>query len=285
MKESISYSFLLNIIILFIFVCAAIITGIFSYYRAFRANTIITNAIEKYEGYNCLSAREAQQKLSTISYNVPFQVKCKESYGTPCMVDSDANYAVVSYNLDEPENNNGIYMNETSSKNENKKYSTMNSEVYSCDSNNPNDCKSTANYQYGVYTYMYADLPVVSSMIRIPLFTKTRVLHEFRNLALTESDAKKQVYDLNYIPDKWIDETDRSSSDSINKNSYVTDYGISLFDYYGHAVIGGYDYVSEYYFGPGTRTKYQVDYMLNNYQTVVSGYTFECGYTIDYSEY
>ena len=75
MKESISYTFVLNIIIIFIFICFAIIMGIFSYYRAFKANTIIINSIERNEGYNCISAQEAGQKLNNIGYSTPFNVK------------------------------------------------------------------------------------------------------------------------------------------------------------------------------------------------------------------
>ena len=101
MKESISYSFLLNIIILFITVCAAIIMGIFSYYKAFRANSIITETIEKYEGYNCIAKEEIARKLGGIGYNTPFNVKCKNSDGN-CETDNaeNGNYKVTSYNLD-----------------------------------------------------------------------------------------------------------------------------------------------------------------------------------------
>lgn len=190
MKESISYSFLLNTIILFVFVCASIITGIFSYYRAFRANTIIINEIEKYEGFNCESIDSISKKLNSISYNVPFNVKCKDSYGDPCKTDNEenGNYAVVSYNVDVG----------------NDKY------VYG----DKMDASGlgiifTKEYQYGVYTYMYIDLPIVSQLVRIPFFSKTNVLHDFRNIRSyyynkTDSDGNTTVdtlyYDYDFFP-------------------------------------------------------------------------------------
>jgi len=180
-KESISYSFLLNIIILFIFVCAAIVTGIFSYYRAFKANNIITSEIEKYEGYNCESKKAIERKLGGVSYNVPFNVKCKKS-DENCITDDEenGNYAVVAYNLD--------YKSGTYAFDDNMN-SSVSSDGY------------TKSYQYGVYTYMYVDLPVVSSIIRIPVFSKTKELHEFRDLVSVKSVSNADfVIDAGILP-------------------------------------------------------------------------------------
>lgn len=182
MRESISYSFVLNMVILFMFVCLAIIAGIFSYYRAFRANTIVINAIEKYEGYNCLSEEESKRKLNTISYNVPFEVNCNNKGGA-CMTDTDKNYAVVSYNLDFTGAKYVKVQDDPTTTPINDKYKTMNS-TYTC---NYYYCTNTKKYQYGVYTYMYIDLPIVSQMIRIPFFSKTKILYEFRDIIETET--------------------------------------------------------------------------------------------------
>ena len=100
MKESISYTFVLNIVIMFIFICAAVIMGIFSYFRAYKANTIIINEIEKYEGYNCLSAQTIAQKLSTISYNVnlaSFKKSSKFINYNQVIVDVVTNFISLNY--------------------------------------------------------------------------------------------------------------------------------------------------------------------------------------------
>ena len=189
MKQGISYSFLLNIVILFVFVCGAVITGIFSYYRAFKANTIIINEIEKYEGYNCLTKDSIAKKLSSVSYNVPFNVKCKSSYGEPCITDNEenGNYAVVAYNLDDRDVNDGRYFNDDD---ELDYIHLMNAKIYE------DDESYTKEYQFGVYTYLYTDLPIISGFIRIPFFSKTRKLYEFRNIKVFTSFD----YDSNYIP-------------------------------------------------------------------------------------
>jgi hypothetical protein len=156
--------------------------GIFSYYRAFRANTIISQEIEKYEGYNCASKTEIARKLGNISYNTPFKVTCNNK-ATPCVVDEDANYAVISYNLEDISGE--IHY---AGKDE------MSSPIGYI---NKETTEPTKNYQYGIYTYMYIDLPVISSIIRIPFFAKTDIMYEFRDLKYESS--KELVYDTRVL--------------------------------------------------------------------------------------
>lgn len=273
MKEGISYSFLLNIVILFIFVAAAIVMGIFSYYRAFRANTIVVSAIEKFEGYNCLSAREAAQKLSGISYNVPFNVSCNGKE-TPCVVDPAANYAVVSYNLDTLDTGISPWIYKYKSSD----YLNMNSQVVCKDSSNVNDCQNTKKYQYGVYTYMYVDLPVVSSMLRIPFFAKTTEMHEFRNL-LAPNDTV--VYDSNFIPE------------NIKKSSIITSFPYNQYFSQNMLTLAG-DLMAgiDNQSNPEGNAREHVQYAFLDgnidqrvSQFVSNGYRFDCGFTIDYSKY
>lgn len=303
MKESISYSFLLNIIILFIVVCVAIVMGIFSYYRAFRANTIVISSIEKYEGYNCLSAQEAAQKLNGISYNVPFTVKCKTSDGN-CMTDSDANYKVVSYNLNSSsgENNDKFdtvykslykslsqediqekkykFENWNSTDEEKRNYSSMNSEIDCVN----NVCESTKSYQYGVYTYMYVDLPVVSSLIRIPFFSKTKELHEFRNLVYATGKAVGKIYDSNYLPEWEIPEWEIKE----NKNIDILDsLGGAMLQNYADLLTFG-EPLNEYFYGENSsvRSNVQTSFAGNvTYNAIYGAYDMSCGFIIDYSNY
>ncbi len=68
MRESIGTISLLNFIFIYIFIVMAIIAGTISYYRAYRVNNVIVRAIEKYEGYNKLSAEAAEEGLVTLAY-------------------------------------------------------------------------------------------------------------------------------------------------------------------------------------------------------------------------
>lgn len=196
MKESISYTFLLNIIIIFIFTCFAIIMGIFSYYKAFRANTIISSAIEKYEGYNCASKEEIERNLNTISYNTPFKVTCNNK-GSHCTTNEAQTYAVISYNLDfdydESSSKNGILHTYNDGEIRGLAGDNNMNSPYDCSYMKLNGeeekkyCVTNKHYQYGIYTYMYVELPVISSLLRIPFFSKTSIMYEFRNLYVEKS--------------------------------------------------------------------------------------------------
>lgn len=166
MKESISYTFLLNIVIVFIFLCFAIIMGVFSYYKAFRANSIIVNAIEKYEGYNCASKAEINKKLEGIGYNVPFTPTCKKDE-KDCVVDSINKYKIVPYNLDGP--TGGAKGNYYVHYNTGSVYEVTNGD-------------QTHYYRYAVTTYMYVDIPVINQLIRLSFVSKTNTMYEFRDL-------------------------------------------------------------------------------------------------------
>lgn len=214
MRESISYSFLLNIVILFVFTCFAIVMGILSYYKAFKANTIISETIEKYEGYNCVSAEEIATKLGTIGYGTPFDVTCNGK-GENCMTDTGQNYAIISYNLDDGFSNARIVQT-----NENG-YEKMNSS-YKCDSKG---CTTNRHYQYGVYTYMYVDLPVISSLIRIPFFSKTSIMYEFRNFYLNDDSYEDEGKYYEKYRDTYIEAYYNGlySKEIIDNKIYVND--------------------------------------------------------------
>lgn len=68
MRESIGSVFLYNIIILFILITFAFLSGTLSYMKAYKANSRIIHAIEKFEGYNSLSNEEINNVLGTLGY-------------------------------------------------------------------------------------------------------------------------------------------------------------------------------------------------------------------------
>ena len=261
MREGISYSFLLNIVIVFISVCGAIVLGTMSYYKAYRANSVISQTIEKYEGYNCISAEEIARKLQTIGYSTPFNVNCNNK-GKNCMTDAAKNYAIISYNLDDKMNNQEIvYSNRTD---DNKQYANMNS-TYKCDSNG---CTTNKKYQYGIYTYMYTELPVISNLIKIPLFTKTSIMYEFRNFYVFKDTAGEtsyvdiesiydNLYSKDYIGNKmYINET-RSE-----KGNAIRDLASYMLDSYASASTASGETTKNYFqaFATGITGKTSLDY-------------------------
>lgn len=205
MKEGISYSFLLNIVILFIFVCFTVVMGVMSYYRAYKAGAIIVESIEKYEGYNCLSKQEISQKLGSITYNVPFNVSCNSKVSGSCEVGDG--YVVVVNDLDF-----NVSVN-SSDLDSGKAYGEVMNSSYSCGihSNLSRDnlkdvkvCSTNKHYQYTIYTYMYFDLPVINSIIKIPFISKSKVLYEFRDFY----NFNGEILDSFSIPESSPEEID-----------------------------------------------------------------------------
>lgn len=240
MKESISYTFLLNIIILFLFICVAVIMGILSYYKAYRANAIISGIIEKYEGYNCLAKEEIARKLPGIGYNTPFKVTCKSS-DKNCEAAEDLGYKVISYNLDFDTQNTDMKADATTAGTSLIYGEKMNS-PYKCDSNG---CTTNKYYQYGIYTYMYAELPVISNIIRIPLFAKTSVMYEYRNFYVTHDSDETQISDVESV----------------------------FYNLYERNVVNGKTYIKEAYLGdPAERSSQKMFKILfSTYSTLSTG--------------
>lgn len=143
MKESIGSTASLNIALTFISIVFAFLAATLSYYKAFKVNNIITNAIEKYEGYNELSINEINVKLDSIGYQ-RFNVDCKslkEFKGKEYSLIKDEDIFNVS-----PVSGICVY--------------------FSGDLGE--------KYQYGITTYMTINIPVVSDFIKIPINTVTK---------------------------------------------------------------------------------------------------------------
>lgn len=143
MRESIGSVFLYNIIILFIIVTFAFLSGTLAYVKAFKANSRIVNAIEKYEGYNDLSAKEINNVLNTIGYKKETP-RCNPTRGTGELMEQlgNTNYLYCIYHF------------------------------------NPNNTDMQNKDIYGVVTYMYFDFPIVGR-INVPLYAKTEKVYRF----------------------------------------------------------------------------------------------------------
>ena len=145
MGSSIGHTFLYNIIILFIVIIFAFISGTLSYYKAFKINNRIVKSIEKFEGYNEFSKQEIDQTLYSLGYSTEV-LNCAETYKNMYLVDAFI---------------------------ENYRYC-----VY-IDNENP---QKDGYYHYGVLTYMNLELPVINRL-NIPVFAKTNRLYKFTTAA------------------------------------------------------------------------------------------------------
>lgn len=76
MKQGVGFSVTINIIVIFIVIIFAFLTASLNYYKTYKVNRLISESIEKYEGYNDLAKAEIEKKLETVGY-VKSNIKCK----------------------------------------------------------------------------------------------------------------------------------------------------------------------------------------------------------------
>lgn len=141
MKESISYTFLLDIIIVFIAISFFAIISIISYSKAYRVNSKIVNAIEINEGYNKYATEKIDEVITSYGYQ-KISKTCPKKDGQTA-INTDTNNRT----------SDGVC-------------------IYMFDKINEN-----GTYWYGVITYMDYDFPVIGNLIRIPVYTKTMTMH------------------------------------------------------------------------------------------------------------
>jgi len=148
MKESTGYTVTLNIIITFIIIIFAFLSAALIFFKSNKVSNIITNAIEKYEGYNRPAINEISSKLDSIGYNknkinCASSVKSSDKTGTTCSLMS-------TY-----DNANGT-----------KGYC-----IYYCNEGN--------YYYYKIRTNMMINIPIINNVLNIPIYTNTNRLYDF----------------------------------------------------------------------------------------------------------
>ena len=141
MRESIGLTYTLNFIIIFIVITFAFLFGIMSYYKTFKVNSRISNAIENHEGYNNLAIAEIDNVLNTLGYeknkvNCPKRDYKKHSYSSV----STNNFAMCVYEY--PVNSSGYF-------------------------------------RYGVVTYIHIDIPIIGKTLKLPVYTETEKIYKF----------------------------------------------------------------------------------------------------------
>ena len=178
MRESIGTSFMLNFIVLFIFLVFAFLAGTLSYYKAYRVHNYIVNAMEKYEGYNEYSRAEIEKGLSAIGYENSVVIDCPQTRTNSSAdylqnIDGElSTYIAEGQRVDnntvdgEPTKGVGycvyLYWNDNSALSVGGGAATT--DIY---------------YRYGVLTYMQMKFPVLESTVKIPIFSSTNRIYYF----------------------------------------------------------------------------------------------------------
>ena len=150
MKESIGYTFTLNLMIVFILLTFAIIMAIMSYSKAFKINNRIMNEIEKCEGFNTCTVSELNRILDSYGYSKG-SIECPERDGVSGISELDG---LNQYEL-------CVYYDDN-----------INNEIFNSNINNK------PKYRYGVLTYYHVDLPLISAF-KLPVYTRTHWIYDF----------------------------------------------------------------------------------------------------------
>ena len=167
MKTPIGSTFMYNLIILFLIIVFAFLSGIMSYYKAFKINNRIVYIIEKFEGYNDYSIAEIRIKLKNFGYETS-NITCPST-------------RFVTGNSDV----RGILQNESSDGYCIYLYYNENAET----SAGGGVAETDVYYSYGVASYLRIEIPVIGRLIRMPVFSKTYNIYHF-----TDTGAGKTYY-------------------------------------------------------------------------------------------
>ena len=145
MKESVGYTVTINIIVTFIIILFAFLSAALIYFKSNKVSKIITETIEKYEGYNEIAKNEISTKLTSIGYNKKRLNRCGVISDCTLIDYNDDGYCV--YACDEPATNTGSC-----------------AEYY---------------YYYKIRTNMMLNVPIINQVLDVPIFSDTVRLYDF----------------------------------------------------------------------------------------------------------
>lgn len=154
MRESVSYTATINIVVIFILIFFFFLSATLMYFKINRSGKIITDSIEKYEGYNILSETAIYQRLLDIGYNMK-KVKCKANIRGTNTADSVCKLMKTG-------------ANSTSYSQGKRGYC-----IYYC---NEGDY-----YYYKVSTKGLIEIPLIKNIISIPVVTTTNRMYNFED--------------------------------------------------------------------------------------------------------
>ena len=151
MKESVGYTVTLNIVITFIIIVFAFLSAALIYFKSNKVSNVITETIEKYEGYSSSAISEIEVKLTSLGYNKK-SVNC-------------ANYK------------NRIGAQERSKCSDSLTDGSDGYCVFVCSELYDDECY----YYYKISTNMMINIPIINDLLNIPIFSNTNRLYDFED--------------------------------------------------------------------------------------------------------
>lgn len=163
MKESIGYTVSLNIVITFIIIIITFLCSALIYFKSNKVSNVITETIEKYEGYNTEAINEITMKLSSLGYNEK-EIKCDKTVESSYI--NKATCPLLDNGPGDGKNGYCVYICEESEK-------KVNSNISSSGNN------TTYYYYYKIKTNMMLNIPIINDILDIPIFSNTNRLYDF----------------------------------------------------------------------------------------------------------
>ena len=151
MKESVGYTVTLNIVITFIIILFTFLSAALIYFKSNKVSNVITETIEKYEGYNNYAKTEVNNRLKSIGYNKK-KVNCSNYY-------------------------RGIGAKERNNCSTSLTDGTDGYCVFVCRELYDGECY----YYYKISTNMMVNVPIVNNILDIPIFSNTNRLYDFED--------------------------------------------------------------------------------------------------------
>ena len=169
MKESIGYTVTINIVITFIIIVFAFLSAALIYFKSNKVSNIITETIEKYEGYNNYAQSEIDSKLTSIGYN-RHPVNCDRYYGKldRKLTDGDVNNGECPRNKIITDGTDGYCVFVC------REYSNRDNDYY---------------YYYKISTNLMFNVPIINDILDIPIFSNTNRLYDFGCQSEDENDC------------------------------------------------------------------------------------------------
>lgn len=146
MREGIGNAFIVNLIIIFVIIFIVLFAGSTSYTKAYKVKNRIINIIEENRGLTDSAKDEINTFLGDTGYKLVGSSRCRNHYG--------ANMGELVWN---PTNGYRYCVEKFTQGGENQK-------VY-----------------YGVTAYMYFEIPIISSLVEIPVYGETKTIGILEN--------------------------------------------------------------------------------------------------------
>lgn len=152
MKSSIAYTQTLNIMIVFITVIFAFILAILTYYKAYKVSNILSDDVEKYEGYNALAEEAILRDMKSLGYTSG-NINCAETIDGTCKLVSSTN----------AQGSKGYC-------------------AYRCP-----DTTDFCYYYYKITTGMFVNIPIINNVVTMKVGSETDRMFDFETCMRTKS--------------------------------------------------------------------------------------------------